>query len=112
MPTKKVWFYNVKNDGFELTNIRRRITGENDLDYLRVIWESKPEDKRRLSKSSFVPIDEIKKAKFNLTFSKYRKFEYKALGFEKSDTLVKQVLELEDNIKKNIRLLKGVLNVN
>ncbi|MDO8563802.1 MAG: N-6 DNA methylase [Nanoarchaeota archaeon] len=112
IPTKNVWFYNIENDGFELTNIRKRIKGENDLDYLRVIWESKPDDKKRLSKSFFVNIEEIEKNNFNLTFSKYRKFEYKISDQGTSDELIDEVLELESKIQQNIKLLRGFLNDN
>lgn len=42
-PTQRVWFFEVRNDGFELTAARRPITGRNDLDVLREQWATKPE---------------------------------------------------------------------
>lgn len=42
-PTERVWFFEIKNDGFELTATRRPIPGSNDIDTLLELWNTKPE---------------------------------------------------------------------
>ncbi|MAE50049.1 hypothetical protein CMI48_04465, partial [Candidatus Pacearchaeota archaeon] len=59
--TKKVWFYMIENDGFELNKNRRPIKGS-DIPELLEIWEEKPESNNSFS----VSIDRINKNKFSL----------------------------------------------
>ena len=66
-PTKKVWFYDVENDGFELTTNRRKIN-KNDLPDLISKWIEKPTSE----KSFWIDIDKIKKNDFALNLSKYK----------------------------------------
>lgn len=45
-PAQQIWFFEVSNDGFELTASRRPIPGRSDLDVLRELWDTKPETKQ------------------------------------------------------------------
>lgn len=60
--TEDVWYYDLKNDGFELQSTRRPIPGEQISDFLDK-WENKIEDEN----SWLVPIKEIKEKNWELT---------------------------------------------
>lgn len=107
-PTKKVWFFDVENDGFELNTNRKKIKGRNDLDLLEEIWE-KREDYDDGKKYFFVDIEKIKKNDFNLSISKYKKFEYKDNELDSPEKIIKKILDAEENIKKEINEIKSIL---
>lgn len=66
-PTKKVWFYEISNDGFELNKNRRPIKGSDIPDLLEK-WEEKPESE----KSWWVDIAKIEKQGFSLKPDDYK----------------------------------------
>ena len=69
--TKKVWFFDVTEDGFKKTGSKkgRRKTNEDDLILLRQIWKEKLET----DKSFFVDFDKIKNNNYKLSLNKYIK---------------------------------------
>ena len=66
-PTQQVWFFDVRNDGFELTAARRPIPGRNDLDVLREQWATKPET----DQSWRVDVERIVQTKYVLSANRY-----------------------------------------
>jgi len=104
-PTKKVWFYEINNDGFELTIHRKPLKGKNDIDDLLEKWKEKT-----ISKNSFfVDIQEIKENDYKLLTTDYKKFEMK---FEKLDTPEKiffSINKLNEKIKDKLKQIDGLL---
>lgn len=66
--TKKVWFYDVRCDGFELATQRRPSPDKNDLPDLFAKWKSKPDSER----SWTVIREQIEENDFILSASAYR----------------------------------------
>ena len=68
-PTKKVWFFDVKQDGFQKTasKIGRRPIKENDLLLLRQIWNEKDDSERSFS----IDADIIRQHKYKLNINEY-----------------------------------------
>jgi type I restriction enzyme M protein len=66
-PTKKVWFYVLKDDGFELATKRRKIS-KNDIPDLINKWIEKPDTERSWN----VEIDKIIKNDFILEANSYK----------------------------------------
>ena len=71
--TKKVWFYDVEEDGFKKTGSKRgrRKIDKDDLILLRQIWK----DKLVTDNSFFVDFDKIKKNDYKLSMNNYIKKE-------------------------------------
>ena len=71
--TKKVWFFDVTEDGFKKTGSKkgRRKVIEDDLVLLRQIWKDKAETKN----SFFVDFETIKKNNYKLSMNNYLKAE-------------------------------------
>jgi len=74
--TKRVWFFEVKEDGFEKSSRKhgRRAIAESDLPLLRQSWNDKADSDRSFS----VDFDTITTHDFKLTIDEYRKTHEKA----------------------------------
>ena len=74
--TKKVWFFEVKEDGFEKSSRKhgRRAVAESDLPLLRQSWNDKADSDRSFS----VDFDTIAAHDFKLTIDEYRKTHERA----------------------------------
>ncbi len=105
--TKKVWFYDMENDGFSLDDKRVK-TDKNDIpDILEKFKKRKKENPTdRKSKCFFVPIEEIKENDFDLSISKYKEIIYEEIEYEKPSILKKKILEIEDKISKGLKDLE------
>jgi len=66
--TKRVWFYIIENDGFELNKNRKPIKGS-EISNLIEVWDEKPISNR----SFFIEIDRIKKNNYSLKPKDYIK---------------------------------------
>ena len=71
--TKKIWFFDVQEDGYKQTGSKkgRRKILEDDLILLRQIWKEKLET----NKSFFVPVKDIIKNDYQLSMNNYLKKE-------------------------------------
>lgn len=74
--TKKTWFFEVTEDGFEKSSRKngRRAIAKNDLPLLRQLWS----DKENSVKSFTVDFDTIVKHEYKLSIDEYRKTQNKA----------------------------------
>jgi len=69
--TKKVWFFDVEEDGYKKTNSKkgRRKIGADDLILLRKIWK----EKLITDKSFFVDVQTIRDTEYKLSLNTYQK---------------------------------------
>jgi len=106
-PTKKVWFYDMENDGFSLDDKRTKID-KNDIPNILEKFKKRNKENpiNRKEKCFFVPIKEIKENDYDLSISKYREIEYEEVEYEKPEVLKRKILEIEDKISKELKGLK------
>lgn len=99
-PTKRVWFFNVENDGFEKTASQRGRPPieENDLKLLTEIWDTKEDTENSWS----ADIEDIKKRNYNLNAEthKPRKVKTKLVNFV-------PILRATDLIKDTVKPFEG-----
>src|SRR3990167_6173801 len=96
-PTKRVWYYRIENDGFELNVGRKKINGKNDIDYLLEIWEDK-----LITKNSWeVGIQQIEKNDYSLLISN-NIVEKKEIEHIKPEVMIKDILIMEESIIKEL----------
>ncbi|MEM2955073.1 MAG: N-6 DNA methylase, partial [Candidatus Nanoarchaeia archaeon] len=103
-PTEKVWFYDMENDGYSLDDKRVEID-KNDIPDILERFEKRKEEPNgdRRKKHFFVPIEEIRANDWDLSISKYREIEYEEVKYEKPEVLKKKILELEEDIVKELK---------
>ncbi|MBP2144388.1 type I restriction enzyme M protein [Methanococcus voltae] len=106
-PTKKVWFYNMTNDGYTLDDKRNIIDGKGDIpDIIKSFKERYDQDENnRKGKNFFVTFEEIKKNNYDLSILKYTEIEYKIPDYDKPEIIIKRINDLEDEIKKSFEEL-------
>lgn len=107
-PTKKVWFYKMEVDGYSLDDKRTLIDGKGDIPDILERFENREKENPidRKKKYFYVPIEEIKEKNYDLSISKYREIEYEEVKYEKPEILKKQILELEQEIIKDLKDLE------
>ena len=108
--TDKVWFYDMKADGFSLDDKRSPIA-ENDIpDVIKRFKErGKIAADDRSAKFFFVPKDEIAGNDYDLSINKYKKVEYVAEKFPPTKEILADIEKLEAEIAKGLQTLKGML---
>ncbi len=81
--TDKVWFYDMKADGFSLDDKRSPIS-ENDIpDVVSRYHNLKAEESRsRKEQSFFVPVEEIRQNNYDLSINKYKEIEREKVEYE------------------------------
>jgi type I restriction enzyme M protein len=95
-PTKKVWFYEVTDDGFSLDD-NRRPTAENDLpDLVEKCWPTR----KVTSKSWVATLEQIRATDFNLTANRYKPVSTEIVKHDAPAEILGDVLKLEDEIKQ------------
>ena len=103
--TKKVWFYEMKNDGFSLNQKRNFLDGKGDIPDIVEKFKNKEESKQ----SFIVPIEKIIENEFSLSISRYKEIEHEEIKYEKPKVLIENVLEEEEKIIKEIDELKWLI---
>ncbi|MCI9052729.1 MAG: SAM-dependent DNA methyltransferase [Lachnospiraceae bacterium] len=108
--TDKVWFYDMKADGFSLDDKRTKIA-ENDIpDMLERFHNMEKEaDRQRTEQSFFVPKEEIVENDYDLSINKYKKVEYTPVEYPPTQEILAELQELEKQIAVGLTELEGML---
>ncbi|MCI1719818.1 MAG: type I restriction-modification system subunit M [Bacteroidales bacterium] len=101
--TDKVWFYDMKADGYSLDQKRTEVK-ENDIpDVIARFKNLKAEEKRSRKDQSFlVPVEEIRKNDYDLSINKYKEVEREKVEYERPKVVLKRIESLEKEIVKAI----------
>ena len=97
--TDKVWFYDMKADGFSLDD-KRSVVAENDIPDIIARWKNlEAEDSRsRKEQSFFVPVDEIRANDYDLSINKYKKVEKAQVEYEEPSVVLGKIEALQSDI--------------
>lgn len=108
--TKHVWFYDMEADGYSLDDKREKISA-NDIPDIVEKWKARDpkKDTDRTAKAFFVPIEEIRENKFDLSINRYKEVKYEEVKYEKPQVILGRLKELELEILKGIEELEGMV---
>ena len=108
--TDKVWFYDMKADGFSLDDKRTAIE-ENDIpDIISRFRNLQAEENRERTEQSFlVSKDEIVENAYDLSINKYKKIEYVPVEYPPTSEILAELNELEMEINKGLKELEKML---
>ena len=108
--TDKVWFYDMKADGFSLDDKRSPIN-ENDIPDIIARFHNldAEESRERTEQSFFIPKKEIVDNGYDLSINKYKETEYEVVEYPSTDELLTQIEELEAKINAGINELRRIL---
>ena len=108
--TDKVWFYDMRADGFSLDD-KRAPVAENDIpDIVARFHDLAGEEGRARTEQSFlVPREEIVENDYDLSINKYKKTEYVPVEYPPTSEIFAQLRELEAEIQKGLEKLEGMV---
>ena len=110
--TDKVWFYDMKADGYSLDDKRNPID-DNDIDDIVERFENldKEVERKRTEQSFFVDVEEIRENNYDLSINKYKEIEYEEVVYDEPSVILGRVKKLEDEITKALEELERMLEV-
>ena len=108
--TDKVWFYDMKADGYSLDDKRTEVK-ENDIpDIIARFHNLNAEvDRKRTEQSFFVPKEEIAANGYDLSINKYKETEYVPVEYPSTQEILADLHELEMEITKGLAELEEMV---
>lgn len=97
--TDKVWFYDMKADGFSLDD-KRAVVVENDIpDIVARFHNLDAEESRTRKEQSFlVPVEEIRANDYDLSINKYKEVEKVKVEYEEPSVVLGRIESLQSEI--------------
>ncbi|MCC7570319.1 type I restriction-modification system subunit M [Candidatus Micrarchaeota archaeon] len=113
--TDKVWFYDMKADGYSLDDKRQPLDldkhEDNNLpDIIERYHNLEAEEKRERTDQSFlVPVEEIRDTAYDLSVNRYKEIEYEETEYKKPVEILTQLKSLEKEINNGLENLERML---
>ena len=97
--TDKVWFYDMKADGFSLDDKRSPVADNDIPDVVARFRNLEAEESRTRKDQSFlVPVSEIRDNDYDLSINKYKVVEKVKVEYEKPDVVLGRIEALQSDI--------------
>lgn len=108
--TDRVWFYDMRADGFSLDDKRTPVK-ENDIpDIIRRFRNPEQEaERKRTEQSFFVDKEEIVGNEYDLSINKYKEVEYVPIEYPSTQEIMAELHDLEMEITKSFAELDEML---
>ena len=111
--TDKVWFYDMKADGFSLDDKRNPIADNDIPDIITRFRNLDAETERtRRDRSFLVPVEEIREKGYDLSINKYKEIERERVEYESPDVIMARITTLESEIQQAMKELELVVSIN
>lgn len=108
--TDKVWFYDMKADGFSLDDKRSPIADNDIPDVVARFKNLEAEAARsRKEQSFFVPVQDIIANDYDLSINKYKEVEREKVEYEPVKEILARLQQTEGEYVKGFEELKGML---
>lgn len=104
--TDKVWFYEMRKDGYGLDQKREFIDGKGDIPDIIQKFRKREES----DQSILVPLEKIKNNGYNLSISRYKKVAQEEAEYEDPNALIDALLRVETEIVESLNELKRLAN--
>ncbi|MHA3789973.1 class I SAM-dependent DNA methyltransferase [Flavobacterium hauense] len=109
--TNRVWFYEMRSDGYTLDTNRKKIIGDfplvDTIDEFKT-RDTKPQDDLRLQ-HFYIDIEKIIENKFELNYTKYYEISYIPKGYDPPQKILSQLIKLEEEIFENYSELAKII---
>ena len=108
--TDKVWFYDMKADGYSLDD-KRTVVKENDIPDIIERFNNldKEVERKRTEQSFFVDKEEIVENDYDLSINKYKEAIYEKVEYPPTSEILADIESLNKEIEKNLEELKDLL---
>ncbi len=108
--TERVWFYDMQSDGYSLDDKREKLDSSDLLDVIER-WRARDpeEDVDRTERAFFVPLEEIRKNKFDLSINRYKEVVYEPVEYDPPKVIIRRLRALEKEVQEGLDRLEGML---
>ena len=108
--TDRVWFYDMKADGYSLDQKRNEVS-ENDIpDLIARFHNLEGETGRTRKEQSFlVPVEEIREKGYDLSINKYKEVEREQVVYDAPEVIMTRISALESEIQKALAELSTLV---
>jgi type I restriction enzyme M protein len=108
--TEHVWYYDMQADGWSLDDKREKVA-ENDIPDVIARWRGRDpkKDTDRTAQAFFVPAEEIRENKYDLSINRYKEMAYEAARHDPPEAIIARLRDLETAIGKDLSELEGLL---
>lgn len=108
--TDKVWFYDMKADGFSLDDKRSPVEANDIPDIIERFHNREKEESRERTEKSFLVLkDEIVENNYDLSINKYKKVEYVAVEYPPTEEILDEIERLNTEIERETKALRELL---
>ena len=108
--TDKVWFYDMKADGYSLDDKRNPIEKTDIPDIIERFNNLEQEgERKRTEQSFFVSASEIKENTYDLSINKYKEIEYEEVVYDEPHAILNRIKTLEVEINKGLNELEDMI---
>ncbi|MEG0181142.1 MAG: class I SAM-dependent DNA methyltransferase [Clostridium sp.] len=110
--TDKVWFYDMKADGYSLDDKRNEIEDNDISDIVERFSNLESEvDRKRTDQSFFVPVEEIRDKGYDLSINKYKEIVYEEVQYDSPEVILSKIKDIEKEISYGLEELERILEV-
>lgn len=108
--TDKVWYYDMKADGYSLDDKRNAIT-TNDIPDIIARYKdlANEQDRARTDQSFFVPAQEIRDNAYDLSINRYKEVVYEEVSYEKPAVIIEHIAKIDKDRQALLNELKELL---
>lgn len=107
--TEKVWFYELQSDGYSLDDNRRRLK-DFPLPETKETFDHRNKAKIKDRKTHFfVPIAEIQDSDLDLSYNRYKEYEYVEQTYDPPKEVLSKLMKLEQEILKDMEELNSLI---
>lgn len=113
--TDKVWFYDMKADGYSLDDKRTELAADkhennNIPDIVSRFHHLSDEASRSRKDQSFlVPVSEIRDNDYDLSINRYKEMEYEEVIYDAPEKIIEDLEKLESEIQDGLKQLKKII---
>ncbi len=109
--TDKVWFYDMKSDGFSLDDKRTDLGNNGDIDDIIARFNNlEEEENRKNTEQSFmVDKEKIVENNYDLSLNRYKEIEYEKIEYEKPEVIMLRLDEINMAIGEKMEELRGMM---
>ena len=110
--TDKVWFYDMRADGYSLTTQRTPTPEQNDIPDLIARFQNLEGEVNRIRKeqSFFVSADEIRENGYDLSYKRYHEVEREAVKYDEPEVILKRMEDRQKDIDAAMAEFMKLLN--
>ncbi len=108
--TEHVWYYDMQADGYSLDDKREKVA-ENDIPDVIKRWRGREsgKDTDRTAKAFFVPVEEIRENKYDLSINRYKETAYEEAQYDPPLEILKRLRDSEAEITRDLDDIEAML---